>query len=138
MDEDMLQKQAKQAKKWNTIIFLVLTTLIIASIVCLVTFKYQHTFTVEKWIKSPENRVKIIDDLLVTHKLIGMTEKEIILLLGEEDSYDNTKTSFKINRTYFEPANTIVYYLGVEYIDSMWLIISFEKGRWTLLFLFRW
>lgn len=38
-----------------------------------------------------------------------MAEEEVISLLGEEETYANTKTSFKISRTYFEPENTLVY-----------------------------
>ena len=70
----------------------------------------------------------MVADLLKKYKLVGMTEEEVISLLGEEETYANTKTSFKISRTYFEPENTLVYYLGVDYMDDMWLIISLDNG----------
>ncbi len=66
--------------------------------------------------------------MLEKYELIGMTEKEVYSLLGEEENYANAKTSFKISKTYFDPGNTIVYYLGVDYMDDRWLIISLEKG----------
>lgn len=123
-----MQEQVKKAKRWNTIILSLFLTVVIASLVCFGIFRYQRTFTVEKWMKAPSDRTKIVANLLKTHELVGMTEEEIISLLGEEESYANTKTSFKINNTYFDPENTIVYYLGVDYMDDMWLIISLDNG----------
>ncbi|MFU0801377.1 MAG: hypothetical protein ACFWUE_12105 [Xylanivirga thermophila] len=62
---------------------------------------------------SPSQRYPVSPDfcrnLLKKHKLVGMAEEEVISLLGEEETYANTKTSFKISRTYFEPENTLVY-----------------------------
>lgn len=128
MDENRVQKQVRQAKMWNTITLYFWAMIIIISLVCFGIFRYKSTFTMEKWIKAPNDRSKIVDDLLEKHKLVGMTEEEIISLLGEEESYASTKTSFKISRAYFDPENTIVYYLGVDYMDDMWLIISLENG----------
>lgn len=128
MDENELQKQLKKTKKWNIIILSLFAAIVIISIACFNIFIYQHTFTVERWIKAPDDRTKIVDDLLNTHKLIGMTEEEIISLLGEEESYASNKTSFKISKDYFEPENTIVYHLGVDYMDDSWLIISLDNG----------
>lgn len=128
MDDYEFQKQMKKAKSWNTIILSIFAMMAITFLIFFSIFRYQHTFTTQKWIKAPEDRTKIVVDLLNKHKLVGMTEAEIISLLGEEDSYANTKTSFKISRTYFEPESTIVYYLGVDYMDDNWLIISLDKG----------
>lgn len=128
MDEVQLQKDARRAKKWNVIIISIFLVILLLSLVGLGIFKYQHTFTVEKWLREPNYRTKIVDDLFNRHKLIGMTEGEIISLLGEEESYANTKTSFKISNKKFEPENTIVYYLGVSYMDDMWLILCLEDG----------
>lgn len=122
------KKQVHRAKMRNSIILSILIVIAIAALVGLGIYKYQHNFTAEKWLEAPNDRTKIVDDLIIKHKLIGMTEEEIISLLGEEDHYANTKTSFKISDKYFEPGNTIVYYLGVEYMDDMWLIISLNNG----------
>lgn len=79
------------------------------------------TFTTERWLNDPENRTAIIDDLLANYPLVGMTEQEIIDLLGK-----NTNTS------YFKADNRFVYRLGDERglmsIDSEWLLIDFENG----------
>jgi hypothetical protein len=130
VDENKIRKQVQQAKMWNrnTIIFSIISAIVIASIIGFGIFRYKHTFNVEKWLKAPNDRTNIVNDLLEKHKLIGMTEEEIISLLGKEENYANTKTSFKISKDYFEPENTIVYYLGVDYMDDMWLIISIDNG----------
>lgn len=128
MNEVKVQKQVHSAKKWNTIIFSLVVVIVIAALTGFGIYIYQHTFTAKKWLYAPNDRTKIVYDLFKKHKLIGMTEEEIISLLGEEEHYANTKTSFKINNSYFDPENTIVYYLGVEYMDDMWLIISLTNG----------
>ena len=102
--------------------------MVTASLIYCGVYRYQHTFTVAKWSKEQNSKGKMVTDLLKKHKLVGMTEEEVISLLGEEDSYANTKTSFKMSRTYFDPQNTIVYYLGVDYMDDRWLIISLVNG----------
>lgn len=103
-------------------------TLGIALITVIGFHAYQNIFTTGKWIESPSNRNKIVFDLFKKYDLIGMKEKDIINLLGEEQGYEKEKTSFKINRSYFPPEDTIVYYLGVDYMDDMWLVISLDNG----------
>lgn len=127
MNVTKLQKQVRQAKMWNTIVFCLLAVIVIAALVGFGVYRFQHTYTVDKWLEEPNYRTNIVADLLEKHILIGMTEEEIISLLGEEDNNASAKTSFKISNTYFEPENTIVYYLGVDYIDDSWLIISLEN-----------
>lgn len=129
MDEIKIKQQVKRAKwNWNTIIFSIIATIVIISLIGFEIFRYKRTFTAEKWLNAPNYRTNIVNDLLEKHKLIGMTEEEIISLLGEEENYANSKTSFKISKDYYEPENTIVYYLGVDYMDDRWLIISIDKG----------
>jgi len=64
----------------------------------------------------PEKRAKMTSDLLDNYELVGMTETEVVNLLGQ-------------NR-YFVEDNRFVYYLGNErtFIDSEWLLIDFENG----------
>jgi hypothetical protein len=128
VDEIKLQKQVRRANMWSTVILFLFIAIAGAIQVGFGIFKYQHTFTEKKWLNAPNDRTKIVADLLEKHKLIGMTEEEIISLLGEEEHYANTKTSFKISKTYFDPENSIVYYLGVDYMDVRWLIISLSNG----------
>ncbi len=128
MCRNKVEGQLKQAKIWNSIILFIFVMMIIAFVSSLGIYKYNHTFTAKKWIAKPENRRKIVSDLLKEHEIVGMTEKQIVSLLGEEEAYANTKTSFKMSRIYFEPENTLVYYLGIDYMDDMWLVISLDKG----------
>lgn len=83
--------------------------------------RYQHTFSTGRWIEHPGERVKMVDDFLSKFNLVGLTESEVIALLGEQ-----TQTE------YFNKKNRWVYYLGNERgwisIDSEWLILDFEEG----------
>lgn len=85
-----------------------------------VKYKYEYTFSTDRWIKYPRERVKMVDDLLRKYKLIGKTKEEVVELLGNET-----------NRAYFKEVNNFVYYLGDERglisIDSEWLIITFDN-----------
>lgn len=128
MGRNRMENQLKGAKMWNRIILSIFIMMIIASLSFVGIYKYQHTFTVRKWGDKPEDRRKIVNDLSEKHEIIGITEKEITSLLGQEKAYANTKTSFKMSRIYFKPENTLVYYLGIDYMDDMWLIISLDNG----------
>ena len=86
----------------------------------------KHSFTQKKWHDDKESRIDIVDSLVAKTGIIGMKEEEIIALLGNEDL--THKTSFKMSRKEFLPETTLIYYLGVEYMDSEWLIISLENG----------
>jgi outer membrane protein assembly factor BamE (lipoprotein component of BamABCDE complex) len=82
--------------------------------------QYESNFTPERWQASPEERVLIVDDLLVEQQLKGMTQAQVTQLLGPP-----TQTN------YFKEANNVVYYLGAERsfisIDSEWLVIEFDS-----------
>ncbi|MDD4844047.1 MAG: hypothetical protein PHU31_06925 [Anaerotignum sp.] len=81
-----------------------------------------HTFSTEKWGKYPEKRVDMVDDLLEKHELLGMTEQEVFLLLGQPTE-----------NAYFKTENNIVYYLGPERglirIDSEWLVLEIREQQ---------
>ena len=111
--------------KQNSKFLRVFCVIVIALIVFMGMYKYQHTFTTEKWTDAGHDRTKLVDDLLEKHNLIGMSESEVIALLGAEDS---DRSSFKISRVDFPPETTLVYYLGVGYMDDMWLIVSLQDG----------
>ena len=87
---------------------------------------YQCKFTMEKWESSPNTRYKIVDDMLEQYQLIGMSEADVGQLLGQEDTDDIT--SFKQNQQYYTPGSTLVYWLGVPYMNDNWLVISTEHG----------
>lgn len=126
MDEDMMRKSALRAKRWNLTIFRIFAVMFTVLLIAVCVFKYQHTYSKIKWDTDKEGRHKIVSDMLRKNPLIGMTEGEVIALLGEEDS--SGQTSFKISRKHFPPESTLVYYLGVDIVDTNWLIISMQNN----------
>lgn len=89
-------------------------------------WRCQRTYTPDKWASAPDERLDILGDLLERYDLVGMTEEEVVALLGPEDGPE--QTSFKGDRTYYPPEDTLVYYLGVGMMDGVWLVISLEDG----------
>ena len=128
-NEEEFRKVALRAKRSNEIIFAIFTCLFLSAVIAFCVFKYQHTFSKSKWDIDVENRYKIVNDMLDKYQLIGMSEWDVIQMLGEEDS--NEQTSFKISRKYFPPDSTLVYYLGVDYMDNNWLILSMDDRTVT-------
>ena len=122
----MSEKDYNKSRKRITISFVVLLVFLAVIVVGILALSEKHSFTQEKWHNDRENRINIVDSLVAKTGIIGMKEEEIIALLGNEDL--THKTSFKMSRKEFPPATTLIYYLGVEYMDSEWLIISLENG----------
>lgn len=81
-----------------------------------------HRFSTGSWQKYPEKRVDMVDDLLSKYELVGMTQEEVISLLGK-----STDTE------YFKTENNMVYYLGPERglisIDSEWLVMEMQDNH---------
>lgn len=125
MDENQLKERARRDKMWMAVATGLFVFILAAVLLCFGLYIYRHTFTVEKWNADKESRNKIVADMLDQYPLVGMSEAEIIALLGDEDSQ---QSSFKITREHFPPETTLVYYLGVDYMDNCWLIISLEDG----------
>lgn len=121
-----MENEIKRAKRRIIIAFSVLIAvlLIIAAAFCV--YRYQRTFSQEKWLSNADGRYMIVDDMLEKHQLIGMSEADVIALLGKEDG--DGPASFKLSDKNYPPETTLVYHLGVEYIDNMWLIISISDG----------
>lgn len=124
MDEQTIKKETEKARRWNTVIIWIFAVIFTALIAAICVFKYQHTYSSAKWANDRENRYKIAGSMLDRNQLVGMTEAEVVQLLGSEDS--NGPTSFKMSRTYFPPETTLVYYLGVDFMDTNWLVISLD------------
>ena len=99
MDEREMARQARRAVRHNK-----LALAILAGLVLLLAAGYG----------------------LWRYDLVGMTEEEVVALLGPEDGPE--QTSFKGDRTYYPPEDTLVYYLGVGMMDGVWLVISLEDG----------
>lgn len=117
---ERMKKHIKYAK--------VITFAVIVLILCFFgVYKYQHTFSTEKWTSSYD-REKLVDNMLKRYELVGMTRGEVVSLLGEDDFGDSPSRSFKRGRTDLYPESTLVYYIGVDLMDDVWLIISLENG----------
>lgn len=124
-----MENEAKRAKRGIIIAFSVLVCILLVNAVIFFMYRSQHTFSQEKWLSNASERYMIVDDMLEKHPLIGISEDNVIALLGAEDG--DGQSSFKLSRDYFPPESTLVYYLGVEYMDDMWLIISTDNGTVT-------
>ncbi len=121
-----MENEAKRAKVRIIIAFSVLIAvlLIIAAAFCV--YRYQHTFSQEKLLSNADGRYMIVADMLEKHPLTGMSEADVIALLGKEDG--DGPASFKLSDKNYPPETTLVYCLGVDYMDDMWLIISISDG----------
>lgn len=124
-----MENEAKRAKRGIIIAFSVLVCILLVIAVIFFMYRSQHTFSQEKWLSNASERYMIVDDMHEKHPLIGISEDNVIALLGAEDG--DGQSSFKLSRDYFPPESTLVYYLGVEYMDDMWLIISTDNGTVT-------
>jgi nitrate reductase gamma subunit len=125
MNEDEMQKEASKAKKWNFIIFGVFAVLFAAVIIMVCSYQYQHSYSQHKWNTDEANRYKFVSDMLEQNQLVGMTEAEVVQLLGDEDS---SITSFKNSNGFYAPESTLVYWLGVYFMDDNWLVISLDDN----------
>lgn len=96
--------------------------LIAAIIMGCIYYKEKHSFSTEKWVNIPDERALFVNDLLSDYRLIGMSENEILDLLGPNDNQMGT----------FLQDNRYVYCLGLEgqlfKIDNQWLVLDFTNG----------
>jgi len=121
-----MDKEIKRAKIFNYTVAAIFLLIFICIIAFLGMWKWSRTFTVSKWMNNPEDRYKIVSNMLSKHEIVGMTEYEIIELLGEE--HEKAPESFKYPRGEYLDENTLTYYLGVDFMDNNWLIIPIENG----------
>lgn len=114
--------EIRRLKRTNYLALAVVVAFAAACVLGLLALRERHRFSREKWLQDPENRTRIVDDLLANHELVGMTEEEILALLGDCDNESG----------YFQQAQRLVYWLGPERglmsIDSEWLILDFNGG----------
>ena len=113
-------EDVKKLKRINYTALAVVVALAAACVMGVFVIRERHRFTREKWIEEPENRTRIVDDLLADHELPGMTRAEVLDLLGDHDN----------EAGYFAQEGRMVYWLGPERglfsIDSEWLILDFD------------
>ena len=126
LDEREMARQARRAVRHNKLALAILAGLVLLLAAGYGLWRCQRTYTPDKWASAPDERLDILGDLLERYDLVGMTEEEVVALLGPEDGPE--QTSFKGDRTYYPPEDTLVYYLGVDMMDGVWLILSLEGG----------
>lgn len=97
----------------------VLAALILGLVFLGVKYKCEHTFNTSRWLRYPDERVKVVDDLLRQYDLVGLSKDQVIDLLGPETE-----------NAYFKEPGNMVYYLGPERglisLDSEWLVIELD------------
>ena len=79
-----MENEAKRAKRGIIIAFSVLVCILLVSAVIFFMYRSQHTFSQEKWLSNASERYMIVD-MLEKHPLIGISEDNVIALLGAED-----------------------------------------------------
>ena len=116
------EKEVQKSKHINYIVVGIFAAVVLAVIITYVVYHHKHTFSTSKWLNNPEERTAIVDDLLEKHEFVGMTEADVVTLLGEPNN----------DYGYFNADNRYVYYMGLERglisIDSEWLILDFTDG----------
>lgn len=114
--------EIRRIKRINYLTLGMVAVLVIGCLSGVLVIRERHSFSTEKWLSDPGNRTRIVDDLLADYALIGMTEPEVLELLG---SHDN-------DSGYFQQEGRLVYWMGPERglmsIDSEWLILDCLDG----------
>ena len=117
-----MKREVRRARIANYTIFAILLAILFAIIIGYFIYRYQHTFHSDRWLNEPSERTDMVGNLLQNYKIIGLTESEVLSLLGP---HDNDQGAFNADNRY-------VYYLGPERglfsIDSEWLLIDFIDG----------
>ena len=114
------EQEIRKTKRIGYVVIGIFAALAMLFLIWFGAYRYRHTFTAEKWQNDPGRRYDMTDDLLRDHALVGMTEDEVVALLGQNDN----------DRGYFNQDKRFVYCLGdVSFsIDRAWLLIDFENG----------
>ena len=106
-------------------LLLILFTLLVYSFI----YNYQHTFSTEKWVNHPTWRAEMLNDLLTRYELIGMSKKDIISVLGNDCLFDSVEPiTFKLSKVELDPSDVLLYYIGEDYMEDVWLIICLERN----------
>ena len=100
----------------------------VAIVICVFAGIYLYTnslgYLLSEWHENENDRIRTGYKLVEKAELIGKTEDEIVSLLGE----DSGQRSFKIGNDDYANEDVLVYYLGVDFMDALWMIILFDGG----------
>ena len=123
---DAVPDEIKKAKLVNSIALAIVIIIGITLVSCFGVYRYNRNFTQKKWLTDEDNRYKIVDDMLTENEIVGMRESEIVKLLGAET--EHAPTSFKNHKGQYPDEHHLTYFLGVDYMDGEWLVITIEHG----------
>ncbi len=119
-------EKIKKLKLANYIALIVIIITAITLISLFGIYQYNRNFTQQKWLTNEEDRYKIVDDMLTENEIVGMHDSEIVKLLGAETQH--APTIFKNHKGQYPDENHLTYFLGVDYMDGEWLVITIEQG----------
>jgi hypothetical protein len=98
-----------------------LTVLILIGVFLFAKYEYDHTFSTARWIKHPNKRIDMVQNLLSSHDLIGESKEQILRLLDEPRN--EFETHSKDNFSYFLGSNKAfgldVNYLFITFADDI-------------------
>ena len=84
------------------------------------------TFSQERWERYPDMRYYMIEDLEKKHTIIGMTEEEILELLGEPTyAYTDSNPRYRHYKYYIGPPEPMFSYM---YEPDIYFLV-FEDGK---------
>ena len=113
-DDEFYEAEIKRIKRQNYTAFAIVVLLVAAILIGMLVGEIRSGFTTKKWMDNPEERTRIVDDMLEKHPLIGLSRENVEGLLGDGSD-----------------ADTVYYYLGPERglisIDSEWLVIEYKN-----------
>ena len=109
---------------------LLFTCAVVIFALAILAAKYveKHTFSSERWKENEDVRKYMITDLLKKHPLVGMSEDEVLSLLGPQAEKGSQQATFKGDRTYYPPESTLVYYIGQDLLEGRWLVLPIKDG----------
>ena len=84
----------------------------------IISYYPERTFDKEKWKESTEKRYEYADDLVDSHKLIGLRKEEVIELLGRPFHEYEGSLDYDIG-----------YYPGTMAMDPWYLQVDFKDGK---------
>lgn len=100
----------------------------VAVIICVFVGIYLYTnslgYLLSEWHENENDRIRTGYKLVEKAELIGKNKDEIVALLGEGSG----QRSFKIGNDDYANEDVLVYYLGVDFMDALWMIILFDGG----------
>lgn len=105
------------------------------SIIKINQFKAERSFTQEKWIKEPDKRYLIVDNMVKKYDLEKMTKEQVIHLLGKPNKeYTGGLTLAYLNKKPINPSDfNNIFYLTKngdmpEDVHGLYILFD-DKGK---------